>query len=84
MTGALRCSNCDYGKPLRCPRCAEVAILPDGDLVGTAGYRVLKRPGVKADVCPNCQTRLVAVPRKPRGTGEPHLCPSCGRMLVPV
>lgn len=80
----LRCVNCDFGKPLACPRCPEVMILPDGEAVPTAGYRVLKRPGVRADACPNCRTRLVAVKRQPRAYGEPRPCPSCARMLVPA
>lgn len=82
--GALRCPTCDYGKPLACPRCPDLVLMPDGELVETAGYRVLKRPGVRADVCPNCRTRLVAIERKPRGYGEPHPCPGCGRMLERV
>ena len=79
----LVCTNCDYGKPLACPRCADVMlVLPTGELLPTAGYRLLKRPGVRGDVCPNCRARLVDVPRRPRGYGSPHPCPSCGRMLV--
>jgi predicted RNA-binding Zn-ribbon protein involved in translation (DUF1610 family) len=81
---ALRCLNCDYGKPLACPRCPEVVLTSDGEIVETAGYRVLKRPGIRADTCPNCRTRLVAVARKPRGYGEPFPCTSCGRLLVPA
>jgi len=80
----LLCTNCDFGKPLACPRCPDIVLLPDGEVVRSAGYRLLKRPGVRGDVCPNCDTRLVDVPRRPRGFGDPHPCPSCGRQLVPA